>query len=83
MKTEQAPHEKLTKKQIKETIETLLKKYLRLKEKIISDDIIHIDYYYEDVESLIFKLRNHFSPESSKIMTVSVKELSEMMEEKS
>lgn len=82
MKTEDAPHEKLTDIEIKEVIENLLRNHLKLKNRWDASDweVHEFDEFIKNQEGMIFKLRRHFSPELTKILKVSVKELSEMIE---
>jgi len=81
VKTEQAPHEKLTDEEIKKEIEKLLSNHLKLKQRWNASDweVHEFDEFMKIQEQMIFKLRRHFSPEFTSIMKVSLKELSEMM----
>ncbi len=81
MKTEDAPHEKLTNLEIKEVIENLLRNHFKLKKRWEASDweVHEFDEFMKNQGDMIFKLRKHFSPEFTKIMKVTLKELSEMM----
>ena len=81
MKTEDAPHEKLTDAEVKQVIENLLSNHLKLKNRWDASDweVHEFDKFIKNQEGMIFKLRRHFSPELTKILKVSVKELSELM----
>ena len=82
MKSYQAPHEKLTEEEIKEQIESILSNHLKFKDRWEASDWEEYEFhkFMENQESMIFKLRRHFSPEKTTIMQISLAELTKMME---
>jgi hypothetical protein len=78
-----APHEKLTDKEIKDTIEVLLRNNLFMKNKKseFNYDNLLCDFL-DTQENIIFKLRSHFSPELTTILRITLGELTDMMKEK-
>lgn len=72
METKQAPHEKLTDEEIKELVSDLTVEVYEIKQHFLEQ--------LEVIESYVYKLKKHFCPEKFQIMSVSIKEMSDMME---